>query len=319
MKKLIVIKTSGSYRRLSMLLILCLVAGSTMACDICGCGVGGGYLGLLPGFRKRFIGLRYLQNGLISHRGPGGSTTYLTSKEQFRIMELWGAANIGKKFRVTAFVPFNFLERENGLGKTSRSGLGDITLIGYYQLLNKTKTVFTDKLMVQSLWVGTGIKLPTGKYDPEDKNVQDNSQNTFQLGTGSVDFSVHAMYDVRIQDFGVNVNASYKWNTTNEDEYQYGNKLTTNVLAYYKIKVGKQTTIAPNTGILFESAGKDTRARELKIWESGGRSLMGTIGLEVASGHWGFGTNYQSPLSQNLGERKVLARNRGMVYISYSF
>lgn len=319
MKKIFVKMSSQGYRRLCILIVVCLLSASTMACDICGCGVGGGYLGLLPGFRKRFIGLRYLQNGLISHRGPGGSTTYLTSKEQFRIMELWGAANIGKRFRVTAFVPINFLERENGLGKTSRSGLGDITLIGYYQLLNKTKSVFTDKLLVQSLWIGGGVKLPTGKYNPEDKNVQESSQNTFQLGTGSIDFSVHAMYDLRIQDFGINVNASYKWNTTNQDQYRYGDKLTTNLLAYYKIKIGKQKTIAPNTGILFESARKDIRGNELKIWETGGRSLMGTAGLELASGHWGFGTNYQTPLTQDLGENKVLAKNRGMAYVSFSF
>ena len=37
------------------------------ACDICGCGVGSYYLGILPEYNKRFIGLRYQHKNLTTH------------------------------------------------------------------------------------------------------------------------------------------------------------------------------------------------------------------------------------------------------------
>jgi hypothetical protein len=304
------------------LLYVALLCGSTlsiMACDICGSGAGGGYMGLLPGFRKKFISFRYLQNGLRSHLGPDRSTTYLTSREKFRVAEVWGAVNIGERFRVAGFIPYNFMERSNGTGSYSESGPGDINLVGYYQLLNKQKTTSGEKLLVQSLWVGTGVKLPTGKYNPEEKNIQDASQNTFQLGTGSIDFSVNVMYDIRLQDAGININASYKVNTTNKYDYKYGDKFTTNVLLYHKFKLGKLFSLSPNTGMLYETAKKDSKSKDIEVWETGGHSIMGTLGVELSAGRIGFGMNYQTPLTQRLGEDKILARDRGMVYISFSF
>lgn len=300
------------------LIIFSLFAFQSFACDICGCGVGGGYLGILPGFRKRFVSFRYQQNGLTNHLGPRGASTYLTSTETFRVAELWGAVNIGKKFRVAAFVPYNFIERKNSTGSASENGLGDITVIGYYQLLSGKSTVH-DKLLVQSLWVGAGVKAPTGKYNPQEKNIAQSSQNTFQLGTGSTDFSLHAMYDIRLQDVGINTNISYKLNTRNGHDYEYGDKFTANVLGYYKISLGKMSSIAPNAGVLFESAAKDSRGSDVQVWETGGQSLNGTLGIELTAGRFGFGTNYLTPLSQDLGEGKVRAKDRGMAYISLSF
>lgn len=291
---------------------------ASLACDICGCGVGGGYIGILPGFRKRFISVRYAQNGLTSHLGPGGGYTYLTSRESFRTAELWGAANIGKRFRVAGFVPYSFLERKNSMGNYSRSGISDISLVGYYQVLDK-QAAAGNKMLVQSLWVGAGVKLPSGQYNDGEKNVQDGVQNTFQLGTGSLDYSLHAMYDIRLQDAGINVNASYRFNTPNKYDYKYGDKLTTNILAYYKFRLSKSCAIAPNTGVLYESAKKDHKTSEIQVWQTGGRSLMGTLGLELSIGRTGLGMNYQAPLSQQLGEGKIMARDRGMAYVSFSF
>jgi hypothetical protein len=291
----------------------------TRACDICGCGVGSYYIGILPDFKKRFLGLRYQYKTLRSHLGVGGTTSYLTTDETYQTTELWGGWNIGKRFRVLGFVPVNFNTRENQGSAMHRSGIGDIAVVGYYQLLNTQNTTNSNKLLVQSLWVGAGIKVPTGKYEPTEHAENENTPNNFQLGTASTDFSVHVMYDVRLMDFGVNVNLSYKMNTNNQYNYRYGNKFSSNLLAYYKFRINDHVSIAPNIGILYETAVKDTENKKYTIDQSGGYSLMGTIGGEITFNRISAGINFQPVLSQHLANLQVKAGNRAMLHLTYLF
>lgn len=94
-------------------------------CDICGCGIGSYYSGILPEFRKNIFGLRYRYNSLKTHVGPGGLTSYLTTRKKFNTVDIWGGSTIGKKFRLMGYVPFNFNERINQGVHTKRSGPGD--------------------------------------------------------------------------------------------------------------------------------------------------------------------------------------------------
>lgn len=305
-------------KKIITLTILLFTTVNIFACDICGCGVGSYYLGILPEFKKRFIGLRYQHKGLTTHISADGSVSYLTSQETYQTAEIWGAFNIGKRFRVMGFVPVNFNERLNQGKTTSKSGMGDIAVLGYYKLLDRQKTI-RDKRFVQSLWVGGGIKLPVGTYDPTDANITQNTQNTFQLGTGSLDFTLNAMYDVRLQDVGINANVSYKINTTNKYDYLYGNKFTGNMLAYYKLNIKNKLTIAPNAGVLYETAQQDINANKHTVDESGGYSSMGILGVECNVKNIAFGGNFQTPLAQELAGNRVKAKDRFMVHVSFSF
>ena len=287
----------------------------TKACDICGCGVGNSYIGILPDFNKHIFGFRFRYNSLLTHVGVGGSTSYLTSNEQYRTMEFWGGWNIGKRFRLMASIPYSFDERKNQGLTNTKNGLGDIFVSGYYQLLNSRKTT-GNKMLVQSLWVGGGIKAPSGKYNPVDKSNTAESANLFQLGTGSTDFTLNAMYDIRLQDAGISTSASYKINTTNKYNYSYGNKLSLNGQLYYKFRIKDKLTIAPNAGVLYERGAKDVDNKFL-VDISGGNLLMGTIGLEATFKNFSIGGNFQTPFSQNLANGIIKANNRAMVHISF--
>lgn len=304
-----------------IILVICLLTGiyEARACDICGCGVGSYYIGLLPDFKKRFMGVRYQYKTLRSHLGPGGTTSYLTTDETYQTAEIWGGWNIGKRFRVLGFVPVNFNSRENQGATMNKSGIGDIAVVGYYQLLDKQHTVLNSKLLVQSLWIGGGIKVPTGKYEPAERKENEDTPNNFQLGTASTDFTVNAMYDIRLMDAGINTNVSYKMNTGNKYDYRYGNKFTANILAYYKIRVARQVTIAPNAGILYETAEKDTEDKRYKVDVSGGHSLLATTGIEATFGTISAGANFQPVISQQLADMRVKAGNRAMVHVTYLF
>ncbi len=305
-------------KKIFSILAVLLAFETVHACDICGCGVGSYYVGILPEFRKKFVGLRYQNKGLMTHLGNDGRRTYLTTDETYHIAELWGAINIGKKFRLLGFIPYNFIIRKNQGVSIRKSGTGDIALMGYYQLLTTRKPASGNKMLVQSLWAGAGMKLPTGRYNPADKNVSESIQNTFQLGTGSLDFMLQAVYDIRLQDAGINTNISYKFNTTNRFEYRYGNKFTMNMLGYYKFKLGKSSSVGPNAGFMFETSEKDIKNNSTLIFDSGGNVFTGTAGFEFSWKKISLGANYQAPFSQQLAEGKVKSRDRVMAHLSFT-
>lgn len=288
------------------------------ACDICGCGVGSYYVGILPEYNKRFLGLRYQYKTLQTHLGPLGERTPLSTNETYQSAELWGGWNIGSKFRLLAILPYNFNERSSQESNGKKNGLGDIALMGYYKLLNH-EGMLGDKLLIQSLWLGAGIKVPTGKYEQQERLAVQESPNNFQLGTASTDFTLNATYDIRYQDFGINANVNYKLNTENKYGYRYGNKLSTNLLAYYKFRIAHSFTVAPNAGFLYETAQKDVEDKKYEVAVSGGHSLSAVMGAEFAFNGFSFGTNYQNVRSQNLAGGRAFAGNRVMVHVSIPF
>lgn len=305
-------------KKIIISLFLLFLTISSRACDICGCGVGSYYIGILPEFNKRFIGLRYQHKSLRTHLGPRGERTPITADETYQSAELWGGWNIGTKFRVLAFVPYNFNERVSQTGNGTKNGLGDVAVMAYYNVLQHTG-MLGERLLVQSLWVGAGVKAPTGKYEPSERLAIQESPNNFQLGTASTDFTLNAAYDVRYNDLGINANVNYKMNTGNKYEYRYGNKFTSNVLAYYKFRVRKVVTVAPNVGVLYETAQNDVEGKKYQVAVSGGYSLSAVAGVEVAMKGLSFGANYQNVRSQDLAGGRAYAGNRVMVHMSVPF
>lgn len=287
---------------------------AAQACDICGCGVGNNYIGILPDFQKHIVGLRYRSNSMLTHIGAGGTSTYLTAKEIYRTMEAWSGWNLGSNFRLMAAVPYSFNERQNATGKSNKSGLGDITLSGYYQLLNNRQNL-NSNLLIQSLWLGGGIKLKTGAYNPADKSSSNSNVNLFQLGTGSTDFILSGMYDIRLQDAGINVSSHYKINTANKFDYRYGNKFSLNAQAYYKLRINNKLMIAPNTGVQVERSQTDID-KDISVSASGGNLAMATAGVEIAFAKIAIGANMQIPLAQNLANGIAQAKKRVMVHVS---
>ncbi|WP_118950075.1 transporter family protein [Taibaiella helva] len=303
-----------------LLLFYFLLAGlaSVQACDICGCGAGSSYLGILPDFTTKIIGIRYRYNSVLSHVPPEGVASYLTAKERYYTAELWGGWTFGNKVRVMAAVPLSYNTRKSQEEDDSKTGLGDISIQGLYHLLARKSTLGNSKLLVQDLWIGGGIKLPTGKYEPLDRDESGKSANLFQLGTGSFDFMLTGMYDIRLQDAGLNLSGSYKFNTTNHYDYDYGNKWNGNAQLYYKFRVGKQATVAPNLGMSYERSAEDLN-EGYSVFTSGGYALYGTVGAELQYRKIALGGNWQPVLDQHLAGGVVKPLNRMMMHLSLMF
>ncbi len=300
-----------------LILFFLLLSSYAQACDICGCGAGSNYLGILPDFSTRIAGLRYRYNHVLTHVGPGGSSSYLTTKEQYHTSELWGGWTFGSRVRVMASVPLSYNTKSSQEENASKAGLGDISLQGFYRLVSSKHNLGTS-LLVQDLWLGGGIKLPTGKYEPLDNDESGKSANLFQLGTGSFDFMLTGMYDIRLQDAGLNLSASYKMNTTNKYEYNYGNKLSGSAQLYYKFRIKQVATLAPNAGLAYERSGKDLDDG-YGVFSSGGYLCSGTLGVELQYKKVAIGGNWQPPLAQQLAMEVVKARSKMMLHVSLMF
>ena len=293
--------------------ILVFVTVTSFACEICGCGGGNFYLGLLPGFRSKFVGVRYHYMNYNTQLKDDPSQF---SHNYYNTMEVWGGINAGKRLQLLAFVPYHINKQADDDGISNTSGLGDVTLLANYQLLHTMKTSENTAGTEQQLWIGAGVKVPTGKFNADVKDPTTTIADVnAQLGTGSVDFLLNAMYNVRLGKWGVNNTLSYKENTA-KNTYSFGNKFALNSIAYYRVQ-HKTTGILPNVGIMYENTAQNKLASE-KIATTGGYIATASAGVEVGMRYLTVGATAYTPFSQNYADGQTKLKWRSSVHVTFT-
>jgi hypothetical protein len=286
---------------------------SGYSCDICGCGLGNYYIGMVPQFNGSFFGVRYHYRAF--HTQIAADKTQF-SNDYFNTVELWGGLNIGKRWQVLAFVPYSFNKQISDDGVTKSNGLGDIATLVNYSLLEKTTVNKHNKLVFQQLWIGAGIKAPTGTsaIDPSAADIVALANS--QLGSGSTDFLFNAAYTMRINKIGFTTNSSYKINTRNKESYHFGNRFSSNNFFHYSIKKGN-ATIIPNIGFLYEHSMAN-KLNNAAVAQTGGFAGMGAAGVEVSFKKISVGFNAQAPVFQDYAEGQTQTRFRSMVHVTFA-
>jgi hypothetical protein len=282
---------------------------SASPCEICGCGLGNYYIGILPHFNKRFFGLRYHFNSFQTRLSDDPSQF---SKDFYQTIEFWGGWNIGTRFQLLAFVPYNINHQVSDEGTSDLKGLGDAAVMVNYKVF-----AASNKNISQQLWLGTGVKLPTGKFviDATDPDVAAVANS--QLGSGSTDILLNGMHNVSINKLGINTTVNYKINTSNKEEYKFGNKLTAGSFVYYVFPL-KGIIISPNVGLLYEHS-EASELQNSKMDLTGGKILQGSVGAEVNFNRIAIGLSTQLPIAQNFAENQTKAKVKGMLHVSFAF
>ncbi len=283
-------------------------------CEFCGCATGNYYIGFLPQFDHRFVGIRY---GFQRFHTSITDNPSEFSHDHYQTVEAWAGFNFGKKWQVITILPYHFIQQTTDDGPSNKNGLGDIAAMVNYKVFDKQSRLANRKMISQQLWFGTGLKLPTGKFDIDATDPELVAIANSQTGTGSADFMLNAMYNVKINKVGLNTSASYKMNTSNNDRYCFGNKFSASTFLYYAIDKFK-TGITPNAGLMYENTGNSSLVSQ-KIANTGGYLVTASAGLEVNLKKITAGANIQLPVDQNFAAGQTTLKARGMAHVSFSF
>lgn len=282
------------------------------ACEICGCGQGNYYIGIMPHFRGKFIGLRYQFH---SYRTRLTDDPVQFSKDFYQTTEIWGGFNITKRLQVLAFIPYNFNHQVSDEGTSNLSGFGDMAVLLNYKLWDKSSKSGKGSI-TQELWIGGGLKLPTGRFEIEPGDPDLASMANMQRGSGSSDVLLNAMYNLRSAKWGLTTNASYKINTSNKDEFRFGNKFSANTFVYRSFQAGNYF-ISPNVGVLYENS-QASQLNSAKVNLTGGSLFQAAAGVEFGFKKAAVGFNVQLPVSQNFAEGQTHSKIKGMVHITFA-
>jgi len=277
-------------------------------CDACGCSASGGGMGFSSMLNQNFVGVRYFNQSYTSRDGIFKNSPWID--ENFNTVQVWARIPIGKRFQISALVPYHFHDRELSSGAQSIEGVGDITVLGMYTIYQTQQDSTT---FVHTVQAGAGLKAPVGKYN----STNNGSVNpSFQLGTGSWDYLFAAEYVVKMKNFGLNTMFNYTFKTENEDDYQFGNQINYTGTLFYILEYNT-VTFVPQAGLAGEAYGANKHFGE-EVPDTEGEILFSKVGLEAGRGKFSFGINAMLPIHQNLTGGMVEANYRWSVNFNYS-
>ncbi|KAA5538456.1 transporter family protein [Paenimyroides baculatum] len=276
-------------------------------CDACGCSASGGSMGFNSMLSEQFLGVRYMYQHYKSKDGVFNNSPWID--ENFSTAQIWGRIPVNKKIEVMVMVPYHFLNREKASGNQTLDGMGDVTVMAFYNVL---QTMNDSASFQHKILIGAGVKAPTGKFD----NKNNGSVNpSFQLGTGSWDYNVAAEYIIRKDKWGLNSTLGYIVKTENDKKYQFGNQLNYGSTIFYTAAV-KNVNIVPQLGVAGETYQPNKDYSE-EVPYTKGDIFFGKIGVEIGYKKFSAGVNAMLPINQNLTGGRVEADYRVAFNINY--
>lgn len=275
-------------RKIVSLIVLITISNSLLSCDICGCGAGGSFMGIIPQFGKTQLGFRsnfrtfQHPNTLLNLNG----NSRVLRDENFQT-DL--SLRLFKKERIQYFfqVPLKVNTRYETMRTTTLRGVGDIQVGATYTLIQQQDSMSVK--FKNLLAIGGGFSLPTGKYMQRDE-TKVIMPALFQLGSGAFQYYANLYYSVRYKRWGATLNGQYNYAEQNEMKYQFGERYQTAVSLFYKkdfkwkrrskdsdpvfVENTKTISILPSLGWSMEHSAQDREYELIKPYTGGTQYLL---------------------------------------------
>jgi hypothetical protein len=261
------------------------------ACDACGCALGGFNFGIIPQNEAHFIGMRYSSAYFYADMMHAGELEF--SNDLYQRIDFMGRIALKDRFQLNFVLPYMYNQMNGSHEKEQLSGLGDPMAMLNYKIVDQKGNPMESWL--HNLWIGGGIKSPLANFEYAQSEHLINPN--FQLGSGSWDYLALANYTSMRNKWGINLEAVYKFNTTNSQDYRFGNQYNTQASGFFMTKAGN-TQLIPIVGLYHEYGAQHTFEGFFQ-GNSGGSLTMAQIGLQMQSGSWMLHGNFQNPLAQN--------------------
>lgn len=278
-------------------------------CDACGCSASGGSMGFSSMLNNNFAGIRYFKQQYTSRDGIFANSPW--TDENFNTLQVWTRIPVTEKIQITALIPYHFHERILTTETQEIKGLGDVNIMGLYTLLQtKNDTaVFTHKINI-----GGGIKIPTGKF--KEANNSGTINQSFQLGTGSWDYTLVSEYVVNRKDLGLNTTLNYIFKTENSKNYRYGDQFNYAATLFYLFDFNS-IQLVPQAGIAGESYRSNVQHGQA-VPNTSGDILFAKYGIEAGKDRFSIGINAMLPIQQNLSNGNMEANYRWSINLNYT-
>lgn len=277
-------------------------------CDACGCSANGGGMGYSSILDQNFVGVRYFYQYYKSKDGLYNDSPWID--ENFNTVQIWAKIPLTRRWQISALIPYQSHNNEKISGPQRISGLGDMTLLGFYGLVLPNEDV---KQFSHQWQFGGGVKLPTGTYN---SNQNGSVNPSFQVGTGSWDFILTSEYTLKYRSIGLQSMVSYTFKNENRKHYQFGNQWSYTSTLFHSFQQRNFTWI-PQLGIAGEVFESNREYKE-NVNNTSGDVLFGKLGVEMGYSKFSVGLTAMLPINQNLTGGKVEAQSRWSVNLNYS-
>lgn len=306
---------------------------SIKACDICGCGTGGSFMGIIPNFGSNQIALRATfrsfdhPNTTLNYNGRSQVLRDDMYQTEFAYRHF-----SKKKWSVFLNIPYRTNTRFESERTTTIRGIGDINASFNYTIYNTSDSM--SHPLKHILMAGVGIKLANGKFMQRDE-TKVMLPTLFQVGSGANNGTGHLYYTLRYQRWGFNLNGLYVYSGKNELEYQIGNQLQTTSSLFWKkditlkkkkTKEGTQVfdprnsrtvSILPSIGFNYENSEADREFGREKEF-TGGTHYFGHLALDVLFERMAVSLFYQYALESKVGIAQPENKSRAGFALTWS-
>lgn len=286
---------------------------SLQACGDCGCVVGG-MNGLFPQQRQNILGLQWnwSRYRLLDEAGQTmAQEHYHTTALQLRYF-------VHPRWQIQANIPYVFQQQQATDGsQLLQQGLSDARLQVGFSLIDAPLDTFDNGM--HRLVLLAGVKAPTGEapleYRPE--------HLTFERGTSSWDATLGLRYLLRYRSWGMQAEGSWQINSMGRNGYQYGNRLTGQLLSFYTWRKGRWSFF-PHAGLQWEQLGDTWQqsgfsSAKFELPDTGGSATFAIVGWQTTYKNWNFGISYQQPLDAARFNEAAQAQGRLLVQGNYLF